>query len=629
MGIPMFNGARLHVFLCGGKMVLSLAHAESDNSLRSPCSEGKIVQEWLDQFSRFVAGEDQASNEIFAEKSYWRDALTFTWDIRTVSGRGQIVDALAKTRVGTAAASFVVSQDPPPQFKVRAGLHVLEAFFDFQTKVGRGRGIVRLMSDSGTVPVDVLRSGVRYKAWTLLTTLQELTGAEARTGPRRPRGGDYSHGFGRPNWLDRRKEAATYSGRDPEVLIVGGGQAGMTLAARLRQAGVDSLVIDRHARSGDNWRRRYDALALHNEAWVCDLPFMPFPATWPVYLPKDMIAGWLESYAWAMELNIWTSTEFLGADFDAKTKRWSVRMRREGAVRTLVVKHLVIATGLSGGPKMPSLPGLDEFEGDILHTHSYTEGSKWKGKRAVVIGTGNSGHDVAQDLSANGVTVTMVQRSPTTIVSVEPAAQLVFALYSEGPSTEDCDLLSVSIPHDMMIESQKLLTRRMLELDKELIDGLESVGFRTDIGDDETGYYIKYLRTGGGYYLNVGCSELIAKGDIKILQNEKISHYVAKGIELKDGSLVAADLIVVATGYENMQETVRRLLGEKIANNVGPIWGFDEHGDMRNVWKQTSQENLWLMAGSFAQCRTYSRYVALQIKAIEDGLTTHRTASAG
>ena len=576
---------------------------------------------WLHRFERF-AREGISPETLFRDESYWRDALAFTWDIRTFSGKASICEALAARRIDADASGFKVAQDPPPQLKARAGIPVVEAFFDFRTKGGRGRGIVRLMQEGPGQPF--------AKAWTFLTTLQELDGSEERTGPRQPREGEYARSFGRPNWRDRRNVARLYTDRDPEVLVIGGGQAGITLAARLGQMGVDTLVVDRHARVGDNWRKRYDALTLHNESWVCDLPYMPFPPTWPVYLPKDMVADWFETYAWAMELNYWTGTELAGAEFDPVKHRWTVRLRRtDGGDRVLQPAHLVLATGVSGGPKLPNLPGLEDFAGQVMHSHEYRDGSRWKGQRALIVGTGNSAHDIAQDLQGHGASVTMVQRSPTTIVSVEPAAQLVFALYSEGPSREDCDLLSVSMPYALMVAGQKLLTQQMVELDRELLANLERAGFRTDLGPDDSGYYMKYLRTGGGYYLNVGCSELIASGAIDVIQNAEIERFEREGTRFKDGALLPADLIVLATGYENMQESIRRLLGGAIADKVGPVWGFDENGDMRNVWKQTAQENLWLMAGSFAQCRTYSRYVALQIQAIRTGLIRHRAAISG
>ena len=281
--------------------------------------------------------------------------------------------------------------------------------------------------------------------------------------------------------------------------------------------------------------------------------------------------------------------------------------------------HLVIATGRSGNPKSPTLLGLDEFTGTVMHTHRFTSGADWVGKRAIIVGAGNSAHDVAQDLHGHGAaSITMVQRNPTTITSVEPAAQLVFALYSEGPSIPDSDLLAVSLPYELTLVGQKLLTKRMYDLDKQLLDRLEAVGFRTDLGDDESGYYMKYLRTGGGYYLNVGCSELIADGEIDVIASTEIERYGRDGAILTDGSVLEVDLIVLATGYDNLQETTRRLLGDEVAEAVGPVWGFDERGDVPNMWRETAQPGLWYMAGSFAQCRTYSRYLALQLKASLD-----------
>ena len=119
----------------------------------------------------------------------------------------------------------------------------------------------------------------------------------------RPTGESYSRDFQGPNWLDQRIAAADYTDREPDVLVVGGGQAGLSIAARLTQLRVDTLIVDRNKRVGDNWRNRYHALTLHNQLHVNHLPYMPFPSTWPTYIPKDMLALWFESYAAAMELN--------------------------------------------------------------------------------------------------------------------------------------------------------------------------------------------------------------------------------------------------------------------------------------------------------------------------------------
>ncbi len=108
------------------------------------------------------------------------------------------------------------------------------------------------------------------------------------------------------------KASAAYADRDPAVLVVGGGQAGLSAAACLGQLGVDTLIVDRERRVGDNWRNRYHALVLHNQTHVNHLPYMRFPPNWPAYIPKDKIAGWFEAYVDSMELNYWTSTAFEG-----------------------------------------------------------------------------------------------------------------------------------------------------------------------------------------------------------------------------------------------------------------------------------------------------------------------------
>ena len=203
---------------------------------------------------------------------------------------------------------------------MRAGTNAIEAIFKFETKVGRGSGIIRLIPDAD--------DGNRLKAWTLLTELGELKGFEEQLGVQRPRGNAYSRDFRGPNWLDLRKASAGYADRDPTVLVIGGGQSGLSIAARLKQLNVDTLIVDREKRIGDNWRKRYHALTLHNQVQVNHLPYMHFPPNWPTYIPKDKLANWFEAYVEAMELNFWTETEFEGGSYDEKEGRWTVTLRR-------------------------------------------------------------------------------------------------------------------------------------------------------------------------------------------------------------------------------------------------------------------------------------------------------------
>ena len=574
-----------------------------------------IADDWLAQFERALAEPDDVLLEtLFHPDSHWRDVLALTWHIRTVNGSDAILREL-KAHVGRANPTGFRT-DPrrtAPRRVTRAGTSAIEAIFRFETAEGRGSGVLRLIPDAG--------DGDTLKAWTLLTALDELKGFEEQVGKSRPTGESYSRDFRGPNWLDLRKSAAEYVERDPVVLVVGGGQAGLSIAARLTQLQVDTLIVDRERRIGDNWRNRYHALTLHNQVQVNHLPYMPFPPNWPAYIPKDKLAGWFEAYVESMELNYWPATEFMGGTYDEAEGQWSVVLRRaDGTERELRPRHVVMATGVSGIPNLPDFPTLRNFAGKVLHSSRYDDGEAWKGKNALVIGTGNSGHDIAQDLYSSGAKVTLVQRSSSLIVNIEPSAQLAYGLYDEGPPLEDCDLITTSIPLPLARKSHILLTEQAKTLDRELLDGLERVGFKLDFGEDGTGWQFKYLTRGGGYYFNVGCSDLIVEGRIGLVQFSDIARFVAEGARMRTGETLAADLIVLATGYKGQEYLVRKLFGDDVAARVGPIWGFGDEQELRNMFTRTGQPGLWFIAGSLAQCRIYSRYLGLQIKACEVGL---------
>jgi putative flavoprotein involved in K+ transport len=569
---------------------------------------------WLVRFESALARPgDTLLKILFHPDSHWRDVLALSWDIRTVSGADAILRELNAHAGRARPAGFRI--DPgraAPRRVVRAGTPAIEAMFKFETAQGRGNGIVRLIPDAD--------DDGALKAWTLLTTLEQLKGFEEQLGAARPRGEAYSRDFRGPNWLDLRKSDAGYADRDPVVLVVGGGQAGLSIAARCKQLNLDTLIVDREARIGDNWRKRYHALTLHNQVQVNHLPYMPFPPNWPTYIPKDKLANWFEAYVDAMELNYWTSTEFTGGVYDEAEGRWSVTLRRgDGTSRTMRPKHVVLATGVSGIPNWPDIPGLKDFAGSVLHSSQYDDGENWKGKRAIVIGTGNSGHDIAQDLYSSGADVTLVQRSPTLITNIEPSAQLAYEAYNEG-TLDDNDLIATSMPLSVAKKSHQAITDRSKELDKDLLDGLRKKGFKLDYGENGTGWQFKYLTRGGGYYFNVGCSDLVISGEIALAQFSDIEGFVAEGARMRSGETIAADLIVLATGYKGQQHLVRKLFGDEIADRVGPIWDFGDNQELRNMYTRTAQPGLWFIAGSLAQSRINSKYLALQIKAVEVGL---------
>ena len=574
---------------------------------------------WLAAFEAALQSRDAAAAAaLFLADGLWRDVLAFTWNIQTMAGRAAIEAMLRQTLARTKPANFrIPPKRTPPRRVSRAGTECIEAIFEFATAFGPANGILRLVPDSQG----------RLRAWTLNTNLHELRGHEEEF--KRRAEPNSTRDFGAENWSDRLTRQRAFTDRDPVVLVVGGGQAGLSIAARLHQLGIDTLIVDRHQRIGDNWRKRYHSLTLHNEVHVNHMPYMPFPPTWPVYIPKDMLANWFEYYVDALELNFWTGTELVSGSYDDARRQWNVTLRRsDGSERVMHPRHLIFATGVSSIPYTPDLPGLDDFVGTKVHSGDFKNAEQWKGRKALVLGSGTSGHDVAQELHAHGADVTIIQRSKTYVVSLKEA-QSVYAIYSEGIPFDDCDLLATSFPYPVLQRSYQLSTARGREVDKALLAGLEKCGFRLHFGEDETGFQMMYLRRGGGYYFNVGCSDLIISGQVKLLQYADIETFVAEGARLRGGHLVPAELLVLATGYKNQQDTVRAYLGDEIADAIGPVWGFDDGGELRNMWRRTAQPGLWFTAGSLAQCRIFSRYLALQIKALEEGLLNDRDNPMG
>lgn len=583
----------------------------TQNRPRHTSTEHEHVAQWLSEFTSALRTNDRAALAgLFVDDSHWRDLLAFTWSITPFVGKSAIVDGLLRAQPRIRAHSFKVAggRVAPRRIK-RIGNEVIEAIIEFETETGRGQGLLRLLA---TQP---------DKAWVLMTSLEELKGHEEPINERRPTGDDYARIFGGKNWADVREEEQAFADREPAVLIVGAGQAGLSIAARLKRLGVDTLVVDKLDRVGDVWRNRYHALALHNGVPLNQMVYMPFPPSWPKYLAKDMVGNWLEAYAWAMECNVWTGTTLVAGSYDETARQWNARVRRaDGSERVLHPRHLVFANGIVGAPVRARAPGLDDFEGEIIHAHVYTKGARWRGKNVLVLGAGTSGHDIAQDLHGHGANVKLIQRGPVTVVSVKAAALNHALYYDEGLPTKDCDLISTSSTYPLLVRGYQIAVKRMLEIDKELLAGLEARGFKMDMGEDDTGPQMKFRRRHGGYYLNCGCSELIVNGEVGLLQYQDIDRFVPRGLLMKDGRTEQADLVVTATGYQNQQEVVREILGDAIATKIGQIWGIAPDGELANMFRPTPQKGLWFSGGGFAHARIYSQYVALRIKAEEAGL---------
>jgi len=621
----------------------------------------EAVEKWLASFTDALSKHDyEAAANLFEDKDegvYWRDLVSFTWNIVTFEGRAKIKEALEKT---------VPGHEPDGEwaiFKEASGADgAFESHFTFVNKRVRGRGYVRI------------REG---KAYTFMTAAQELRGHEEKSGrqstreqgvipgvhgwpenwinPDKENGGSNADfnppkrelhadvnppgGQMKENWLERQeKERADLGmGTQPYVLVVGGGQGGVHLGARLRRLGIPHIVVDKVERPGDSWRNRYRSLCLHDPVWYDHFPYLPFPDHWPVFTPKDQLGDWIEMYVKVMNINYWTRTTVQSCKFDDAKKLWSVELTRDGKPLTLTPAHVILATGMSGFPNMPSFPGETDFKGKLFHSSKFPGGHEFKGKNVVIVGSNNSSHDIAADCCNCGANVTILQRSTTHIVTSDTLLNTMLAgLYDEsaeknGLDTNTADLTFSGIPFKMLPDIHKGAVVEQKKRDAKLLEGLTNSGFMLDHGEDESGLFCKYLRRGSGYYIDVGCCQLIVDGKIKVQPKAVVKQIHADEVELEDGTKLQADVLISATGYGNMNEWIKALIDEETQKKVGKCWGLGSgttkdpgpwEGELRNMWKPLTQPQLWLHGGNLHQSRQHSLFLALQIKARMHGIPT-------
>src|SRR5271165_5249721 len=338
-----------------------------------------------------------------------------------------------------------------------------------------------------------------------------------------------------------------------------------------------------------------------------------------------------------MELDYWHSTECKSAKYNEQTHEWTVTVDRDGETIVLRPKQLVLATGMSGIPYVPEIPGANKFKGAQHHSSKHTSGEEYSGKTCVVVGSGNSAHDICADLWEHGADVTMIQRSSTHVAKSDSLMELgLSGLYSEaavksGITTDIADLIFASVPYKIMHTFHIPVYKAIAERDAEFYQRLRKAGFLLDFGADGSGLFLKYLRRGSGYYIDVGACDLIIDGSIKLKSGVEVEEINETGVKFADGTELPADLIVYATGYGSMNGWAAELISQEVADKVGKVWGLGSatpkdpgpwEGEERNMWKPTQQRNLWFHGGNLHQSRHYSLYLALQRKARQVGIPT-------
>lgn len=571
---------------------------------------GNPIDAWTAALQEALETQDSAAiGRLFRLDGSVRDLLALSWDFRNAIGREEIASLLSEPAAST-VHNIQTRHDSSPISSREDGQDCIGQFLSFRTSVGSGEGYVKLVAEEdGT-----------WRASTFLLALKSLDSHPEQLGEQRPAGRVHGPQPDRVGWTEELDHEFTKA--DPTVVILGSGHNGLMLAARLKVLGIPALIVESNDRVGDNWRKRYSSLALHTPIAADELPYIPFPQTWTRFTPKDKLGDFLESYARLLDLAIWTGSSAENVRFDGETGRWSLDVvRSDGTRRSLVPEHLVFATGMNGAPRVPELPGQAEFVGRVIHAVEYTGAAKWVDKRVVVVGSGVSGHDLAQDLAEHGVDVTMIQRSGTVVMNTSTFHEVMHFNHICGQySIDEADLLNASTPFGALPSYGAAQLNQAKEIDRELLESLTAAGFELSDGPDGQGVLgLIFGQNATGYYYNAGASELIADGTIK-LRHGSVAAFTQTGITLNDGAVIDADLVIFATGYHGATAAVRNILGDGVADELGEIANVGSDREYGRLWRHSGLDRLWFMISlGIGDGRFYSKLLALQIAAVEAG----------
>ncbi|GBE78965.1 FAD/NAD-binding domain-containing protein [Sparassis crispa] len=568
-----------------------------------------VAQHWFTKFKDAMQSQPRAVSRLFLHDAFWRDLLALSWDFRTIQNSSNIDHFLGNHLSRASWQSLALCDDDlrtPALRQPFPDLAFVQLFFQFETAVGTGIGTCRLVP---TADGD-------WKAYTMFTSLTSLKGFPEKVGSLR------DTAMYQGTWEEMRRAETDFADGHPSVVIIGGGHTGLEVAARLKSIGVSALVIEQNARVGDNWRHRYKSLCLHDPVWYDQMPYMPFPSTWPVYAPAAKLGNWLENYAESLELNVWTSSRVNSAEWDAERKSWTITVQRHGSARHLKVNHLIFASGLGGGtPNIPVVPSEERFGGEVVHSSKFTSAENYKGRKVVIIGACNSANDIARDCVQHEVDVTMFQRSSTFVISAKAVSAMLSGLYSENNPTDYADHLNASFPLAVSRQlHQRVFPYLAATVDKDILEGLKRVGFATNLGPDNAGMLVLLYSRGGGYYVETGAAQDIIDGKIKLKSGGSLESFTETGLRFSDGSQLAADVVIFATGFGDPRDTVKDVCGPEVRDSLKPVWGLDDEGELRSVWRESGHDGLWFAFGNLSLSRYYSTFLAMQIKAREEGL---------
>ncbi|KAF8862065.1 flavin-containing monooxygenase [Acephala macrosclerotiorum] len=527
----------------------------------------------------------------FTATSVWRDIYALTNTMRTFYGASSILTAWTSTSNHLQPHNFSLLPNSAQVFRAGPACWI-QAIFSFETEKTTCQAIVSLVQDEE-----------EWKIWLLRTILQGLKG----------------EGSGSVDFLEVEEGSENSEEKEEkshfDCVVVGAGQSGLSVAGRLKALGVRYVVLEKYPEVGDNWKMRYDSCKLHLPRETAHLPFdRTFGPEHPEYLPKDVLAQGYKNWVKKYKINVWTNTKLENGEWSPSENQYTLMIQQSNVSRIITCSHVVIAVGGSGQvPKMPEYPDRELFKGTVLHSTQYTNPSAWNGKHGIIIGTANTAHDVAEDMLAAGLaSVTMVQRSPTYVLPAEYVREVISASYNAHIPTTLADQLSWTFPVPIMSLLYKGFHHRA-SLEPSRFDALEKSGFKLERNGNLAENLFERF---GGHYIDVGASAKISQGLIKIKVDSLPVKYIKNGLEFTDGSTLPADAVVFATGFDaNLRNQVSSLFSPSIAEKMGDWWGLDPEGEIRGAFRPCGQKGMWYVGGDQSQCRYFSRFVALCVKA--------------
>ncbi|RAK95719.1 monooxygenase [Aspergillus ibericus CBS 121593] len=587
-------------------------------------STNNHVRHVLDRFNAALVNKDAKVLEgFFADQAYWRDELAFTYHLRTFSAPDTIAAALLETAALRGVVGGV-SVDGAAQFvPTSPTLQFIECGVVFRTAAPGAicKGKVVLLPVKRDSSDDI-----EWKIWVLVTVLDSLDV--------HPEDESLLQCPGRS--FDGLETFET------DVFIIGGGNAAIALAARLKALGVESVMAERNAVMGNNWDLRYDSLHFHIPASSCDLPFLRYEEhlRGQHFLTKDELASQVRRYVAAFNLNCITSAQIQSTYYDLSAQRWKIRFQTPAGQRTAVAKHLVLAKGHgSQKPRTPVIADSHLYQGISIHSVQYRNAKQLRtqgAKSVIVVGSANTAFDVIENCHAAGLRTTMVARSPTHMIPVDHICHpLCLGSYEFGVEAADWHFLAFPLTVRGQLANQVL--KQLASQEPHRYDALAATGFDFMDGNHPDASLVHTLyERGGGHYVDMGGTKLLADGKVALKAGVQPIAYTATGLQFSDSSRIDADAVVWCTGFSdlNARDTIVETLGDDetednkqvlgphaIAARMDATWGVDAEGEIRGMFKRHSHlDNFWIMGGFTQQHRWYSRTLAQQIKAALEGV---------